>query len=136
MQYTLCTPIDAELIFWLYKYYVRNWMTRSIKKKMIFVLLFSLLEHLFTCIFLIWSYLLCFLSLISAMNDVGNKELELIPIDPLILDKLSIIQSADSPVNIKLNFRNLSLTGIKDVVVTKVVYVLHYWIICFFRHLS
>lgn len=60
------------------------------------------------------------------MNDVGNKELELIPIDPLILDKLSIIQSADSPVNIKLNFRNLSLTGIKDVVVTKVVYVLHY----------
>lgn len=50
----------------------------------------------------------------------GNKELNLIPIDPLHLDKFDIIQSENSPVNIKLNLRNLTFKGVKDIVVDKV----------------
>lgn len=52
---------------------------------------------------------------------VGNTGLNLLPIDPLHMDKFDIIQSENSPVSIKLNLRNLTLSGIKDIVVNKVV---------------
>lgn len=51
----------------------------------------------------------------------GNKELNLQPIDPLFLEKFSIVQNENSPVNIQLHFRNLTLNGIKDIVIYKVV---------------
>lgn len=45
------------------------------------------------------------------------------PLDPLNLDKLAILQNEESPVNIRLHLTNITLTGIKDVIVTKVVLV-------------
>ena len=53
----------------------------------------------------------------------GNEQLALQSFDPLKLDKLSIVQPDNSPVNIRLNLRNITVTGIKDIVVSKVVLV-------------
>lgn len=44
-------------------------------------------------------------------------------IDPLTLEKFSVAQNPQSPVNIRLNLRNITLTGLKDLVVSKVVLV-------------
>lgn len=55
------------------------------------------------------------------IDAIGNEELNLIPFDPLKLDKFSIVQSEQSPVNIRLHLRNITLTGIKDIIVSKVV---------------
>lgn len=75
---------------------------------------------LFLAVFVI--KLMKLFSFVYVMIDViGNEELGLIPIDPLKLDKFSIVQNEQSPVNIKLHLRNITLTGIKDIVVTKVV---------------
>lgn len=43
------------------------------------------------------------------------------PIDPLKLDKFTVAPKADSPVNINLQFHNITFTGIKDFIVYKVV---------------
>ncbi|XP_055322574.1 protein takeout-like isoform X2 [Sitodiplosis mosellana] len=51
----------------------------------------------------------------------GNEEFALMPLDPLKLDKLSILQNQNSPVSIRLSLFNVTLTGIKDIVITKVV---------------
>lgn len=59
----------------------------------------------------------------AKQHELGNKELGLIPFDPLKLEKLSIVQNEQSPVNIRLHLRNISLTGLKDITVTKVVLV-------------
>lgn len=53
----------------------------------------------------------------------GNKELNLQSIDPLTVEKFSVVQNEQSPVNIRLHLRNITLTGLKDLVVTKVVLV-------------
>lgn len=53
----------------------------------------------------------------------GNKELNLQSIDPLTVEKFSVVQNEKSPVNIRLHLRNITLTGLKDLVVTKVVLV-------------
>lgn len=63
----------------------------------------------------------------AKQHELGNKELELIPFDPLKLEKFSIVQNEQSPVNIRLYLRNISLTGLKDLTVTKVVLV-NFWI--------
>lgn len=55
---------------------------------------------------------------------LGNKELGLIPFDPLKLEKFSIVQNEQSPVNIRLHVRNITLTGLKDIAVSKVVLVI------------
>lgn len=64
-------------------------------------------------------------TLICRMNNVktGIKELELISIDPLKLEKFDIVQSEQSPVNIRLLLRNLTLTGLSDINITKIVLV-------------
>lgn len=59
----------------------------------------------------------------AKQHELGNKELELIPFDPLKLEKFSIVQNEQSPVNIRLHLRNITLTGLKDLTVTKVVLV-------------
>lgn len=69
-----------------------------------------------------YKILFCFV-LFSFIYAIGNKELGLIPIDPLHLDKFSIVQNEQSPVNIRLNLRNITVTGLKDIVVSKVVLV-------------
>lgn len=57
---------------------------------------------------------------------IGNKELDLISIDPLFLERFAITQSEQSPVNVRLNFRNITSHGLKDIVVYKVMLVLFY----------
>lgn len=84
----------------------------------------QLIEPTITQLFLFWRKyfnLLCFY--FNWINVTGNEELDLIPIDPLHLDKFSIVQNEQSPVNIRLHLRNITLTGIKDIVVSKVVLV-------------
>lgn len=62
----------------------------------------------------------------AKQHELGNKELALIPFDPLKLEKFSIVQNEQSPVNIRLHLRNITLTGLKDLTVTKVVLVKSY----------
>lgn len=57
------------------------------------------------------------------MYVLGNEELGLTPFDPLKLEKLSIVQNEQSPVNIRLHLKNITLSGLKDITVTKVVLV-------------
>lgn len=45
------------------------------------------------------------------------------PIDPLKLEKFSIVQNEKSPVNIRLHLRNITLTGLKDFEVSKIMWV-------------
>lgn len=51
----------------------------------------------------------------------GHPKINLIPIEPLKVPGIDIIQGSNSPIAITLNFRNISIFGITGVVVTKVV---------------
>lgn len=51
----------------------------------------------------------------------GLREINLVSIDPLHVNKIDIIQSADSPVNINLVFKNISLYGLGDIKAKRVV---------------
>lgn len=50
----------------------------------------------------------------------GIPAIHLIPTDPLFVPEINIIQGSESPVNIKLNFRNASFIGFSTVNVTRV----------------
>jgi len=47
-------------------------------------------------------------------KNQGLRPIGLVPIEPLIIDKLDIVQGGQSPVNIVLNFRNIALTGVSN----------------------
>lgn len=49
----------------------------------------------------------------------GNNELGVNPTDPMLIDSLSIEQGASTAVNIKLNFKNLKMTGMSSVVIDR-----------------
>lgn len=51
----------------------------------------------------------------------GLREINLVSIDPLRVNKVDIIQSANSPVNINLVFKNISLYGLGDLKAKRVV---------------
>lgn len=53
----------------------------------------------------------------------GIPSIHLIPTDPLFVPEINIIQGSESPVNIKLNFRNANFIGFSTVDVTRVMYV-------------
>lgn len=44
----------------------------------------------------------------------------MVPIDPLHVDEVDIIQGSNSPVNINLNFKNVSFYGLSSLTVHKV----------------
>lgn len=44
----------------------------------------------------------------------GVRKLGLIPMDPLKIDKMDIVQGGQSPVNIVLNFKNINLLGFSN----------------------
>lgn len=46
----------------------------------------------------------------------------MIPIDPLFVPEINIIQGSESPVNIRLNFKNANFIGFSTVDVTRVMY--------------
>lgn len=54
------------------------------------------------------------------LNFEGIPAIHLIPIDPLFVPEINIIQGSESPVNIKLNFRNTNFIGFSTVDVTRV----------------
>ncbi|CAO1407089.1 unnamed protein product [Diamesa serratosioi] len=51
----------------------------------------------------------------------GVPGINLIPVEPLIVPGIDIIQGSNSPIAITLNFRNVSIYGITALTVTKVV---------------
>lgn len=51
------------------------------------------------------------------------KEMNIVSIDPLFVPKVEIIQSEDSPVNIKLFTRNVDLVGFSKLRITKAMWV-------------
>lgn len=87
----------------------------------------SVLYFFYFCIrpFLLNLISLFLFTLILRANNTktGIKELELVAIDPLMVEKFDIIQSENSPVSIRLLLRNLTLTGLKDINITKIVLV-------------
>ncbi|BET02338.1 JHBP [Nesidiocoris tenuis] len=50
----------------------------------------------------------------------GNKELDIEPMDPMVIDALSIEQGS-SAVNLKLSFKNLKMFGMANVVIDRAV---------------
>lgn len=44
----------------------------------------------------------------------GNHNMNLIPLDPLEIPRIHIVQGADSPVNVVLTYTNNTLTGLHD----------------------
>lgn len=54
-------------------------------------------------------------------NKHGRPDANIVSIDPLFLNEVSIIQGNDSPVNIQLNFKNASFYGLSNLRTTKVV---------------
>lgn len=63
--------------------------------------------------------------LVTAINDAlpklknGLPEFQMLPLDPLEINSISIIQGSESPVNINLNFRNIKITSVSTSTVTK-----------------
>lgn len=51
--------------------------------------------------------------------QIGMKEMNIVPIDPLFVNKVEIIQSEDSPVSIKLFTRNVDLVGFSKLRITE-----------------
>ncbi|XP_037028821.1 protein takeout-like [Bradysia coprophila] len=51
----------------------------------------------------------------------GIPSIHLIPTDPLFIPEINIIQGSESPVNIKLNFKNANFIGFSTVDVTRVI---------------
>lgn len=58
-------------------------------------------------------------SYIRAYKD-GYSSANIVPLDPLYVNEVNIIQGTTSPVNIQLNFKNASFHGLKSAYVTKV----------------
>lgn len=49
------------------------------------------------------------------MHDTGgNRDMNLIPLDPLQIPRIHIVQGGDSPVNVVLTYTNNTLTGLSD----------------------
>lgn len=67
--------------------------------------------------------------LVNIMNEYiesyhkGLRSLNLVSLDPLFIEKVDIIQSRESPVNVNLNFKNVTMFGLSSMKVYKVVYV-------------
>lgn len=63
--------------------------------------------------------------LVTAITDAlqklknGLPEFQMLPLDPLEVNSISIIQGSESPVNIKLNFKNIQITSVSKSTVTK-----------------
>lgn len=51
----------------------------------------------------------------------GLRDINLVSLEPLRVNKVDIIQSADSPVNINLVFKNISLYGLSNMKAKSVV---------------
>lgn len=51
----------------------------------------------------------------------GLRSLNLVSLDPLFIEKVDIIQSAESRVNVNLNFKNVTMTGLSRLKVYKIV---------------
>ena len=51
----------------------------------------------------------------------GRRDINMVPLDPLHVDEVDIIQSSKSPVNINLNFKDVSFFGLSNLNVKKVV---------------
>ncbi|CAO1387006.1 unnamed protein product [Diamesa hyperborea] len=51
----------------------------------------------------------------------GNKEMNLLPFEPLYVPGIDIVQGSNSPIAITLNFRNVSIFGLSGVTVNRVV---------------
>lgn len=51
----------------------------------------------------------------------GLRSLNLVELDPLHVDEIDIIQGSDSPVNVNLNFKNVSMFGLSKLKVHNVV---------------
>lgn len=51
----------------------------------------------------------------------GLKSINLVSLDPLFIEKVDIIQGSDSPVNVNLNFKNVSMFGLSHMNIYKVV---------------
>lgn len=49
---------------------------------------------------------------------LGDPKVALSPVDPLQINRMSIKQGGDSPVNIELNFNNVQLHGLRDFICT------------------
>lgn len=54
------------------------------------------------------------------LENLGYPGINLIAIDPLNIPAIELKQGAESPVNIKLKFTNVSLHGLQDHVCTNV----------------
>lgn len=50
----------------------------------------------------------------------GNPGINLISLDPIAIEKIDIVNGAQSPVNLKLYFKNAKLYGSKDAIIKKV----------------
>lgn len=65
--------------------------------------------------------------LVEKMNEYiaayqkGLRALNLVSLDPLFIDKVDIIQGSESPVNVALNFKNVTMTGLSSLKVYNVV---------------
>ncbi|XP_053692816.1 protein takeout-like isoform X1 [Sabethes cyaneus] len=53
-----------------------------------------------------------------AKHSKGIPEVNLVSLDPLIIEKMDIVQG-DGPINIVLNFKNVELTGLSQSVIKK-----------------
>lgn len=51
----------------------------------------------------------------------GKSDANIVTIDPLFVKAVDIIQGNESPVNIALNFRNVSFSGLSNIHTTKIV---------------
>ena len=58
--------------------------------------------------------------IVNSINYILNRYYKGIPesslntIDPILVEKVNIIQSPESPVNVRLNFRDMNIFGLKD----------------------
>lgn len=53
-----------------------------------------------------------------AKHSKGIPEVNLVQLDPLIIEKMDIVQG-DGPINIELNFKNVELTGLSESTIKK-----------------
>lgn len=51
----------------------------------------------------------------------GRRDLNFVPLDPLQVDEVNIVQGAQSPVNINLKFRDMQCYGLSSAKILKVV---------------
>lgn len=59
-------------------------------------------------------------SYVRELKD-GRPDIKLVPLDPLHVDEVGIIQNKDSPVSINLNFKDVLFYGLSNLNITKVV---------------